>query len=74
MKSRTLGGLSTGGRRSTSASAYSACSRARPAAGEERLQRLRGELDHPVPLDAARPAALERELLGREHAELHGSV
>ena len=32
------------------------------AAGEERLQRLRGELDHPVAVDATRPAALEREL------------
>ena len=30
MKSRTVGGCSTGGRRSTSASAYSACSRAEP--------------------------------------------
>src|SRR5207302_4114084 len=30
MKSRTAGGCSTGGRRSTSASAYSACSRAEP--------------------------------------------
>src|SRR5437660_2054479 len=30
MKSRTVGGCSTGGRSSTSASAYSACSRAEP--------------------------------------------
>ena len=73
MKSRTAGGCSTGGRRSTSASAYSACSRAVAAAGEERLQRLRGELDHAVALDAPRPAALERELLRREHAELHAA-
>ena len=46
----------------------------RAAAGEERLQRLRGELDHLVALDPAGPAALERELPRREHAELHGSV
>ena len=52
------GGCSTGGRSSTSASGYSACSRAVAAAGEERLQRLRRELDHAVALDAARPAAL----------------
>ena len=30
-----------------------------PAAGEERLQRLCGELDHPVAVDPARPAPLE---------------
>ena len=46
----------------------------RAAAGEERLQRLRGELDHLVALDPPGPAALERELPRREHAELHGSV
>src|SRR5439155_25277183 len=47
-----------------------------PASGEERLQRLRGELDHPVVLDAPRPASLQAEVTGREHAELHsrGSV
>src|SRR5438046_2058650 len=43
------------------------------AAREERLQRLGGELDHPLALDPAGPAShlvLDR----REHAELHGSV
>ena len=44
------------------------------AAGEERLQRLRGELDYAVALDAAGPAALEIVLRRTEHAELHGSV
>ena len=46
------------------------------AAGEERLQRLRGELDDPVAFDPARPAALRSRSLRREHAELHsrGSV
>src|SRR4051812_46274735 len=34
MKSRTVGGRSTGGRRSTSARAYSACSRALPPPGK----------------------------------------
>ena len=46
----------------------------RRAAGEERLQRLRGELDDVAAVDPARPAALELELARREHAELHGSV
>src|SRR5581483_4847553 len=46
----------------------------RPASGEERLQRLRRELDDAVALDAPRPPALERQLLRREHAQLHGSV
>ena len=46
----------------------------RAAAREERLERLRGELDDPVAVDAPGPAALERELLRREHAEPHGSV
>src|SRR5207237_8177274 len=43
------------------------------AAGEERLERLGGELDHAVAFDPAGPAShlvLDR----REHAELHGSV
>src|SRR5712691_2606178 len=42
-----------------------------PAAGEERLERLRGELDDAVVLDAPRPAALELVVGWREHAELH---
>ena len=42
------------------------------AAGEERLERLRGELDHAVALDPPGPAA---DLLPHrsEHAQLHGS-
>ena len=45
------------------------------AAGEERLQRLRGELDDGVALDDPRPAALELQILRREHAKFHhGSV
>ncbi len=43
------------------------------AAGEERLQRLRGELHDAVPLDAAGPAALEVAVFRREHAEPHAS-
>ena len=43
-----------------------------PAAGEERLERLRRELDHPVAVDPAWPAALELPVLRPEHAELHG--
>ena len=43
----------------------------RAAAGEERLERLRRELDHAVAFDAPGPASLERELLRSEHAELH---
>src|SRR5579862_4348362 len=42
------------------------------AAGEEGLQRLRGELDDAVALDRARPAAFEVAVLRAEHAELHG--
>ena len=42
------------------------------AAGEERLQRLRRELDHAVALDPARPPP-DLVLDRREHAELHGS-
>src|SRR5262249_33836117 len=46
------------------------------AAGEERLQRLRGELDDAVVLDAPGPAARQIAVARREHAELHwrGSV
>ena len=44
------------------------------AAGEERLQRLRGELNDGVAVDPAGPAALELELDRREHAQPHGSV
>jgi len=44
------------------------------AASEERLERLRRELNHAVTFNAPGPASLERELPGREHAELHGSV
>jgi hypothetical protein len=43
----------------------------RATAGEEGLQRLRGELDDAVAVDAPGPAAFERQLLRREHAELH---
>ena len=43
------------------------------AAGEERLERLRRELDHAVALDPAWPSPLEVELLRAEHAELHGA-
>jgi hypothetical protein len=39
------------------------------AAAEERLKRLRSELDHAVALDPARPAAFEVTILRREHAE-----
>ena len=49
--------------------AYSACSRA-AAAGEERLQRLRGELDNAVALDPPGPAALALAARG-EHAKPH---
>src|SRR6266511_455957 len=47
-----------------------------PAAGEERLQRLRRELVDDAVLDQPRPAALEREVARCEHAEPHryGSV
>ena len=46
------------------------------AAAEERLQRLRRQLHDDVAVDPSRPAALEREIRRREHAELHspGSV
>ena len=44
------------------------------AAGEERLQRLRGELDDAIAVDPSGPAALEVGLPGTEHAESHGSV
>src|SRR5487761_1559585 len=48
----------------------------KPAAAEERLQRLRRQLDDAVAVDPTRPAALERKVCRREHAELHysGSV
>ena len=39
--------------------------------GEEVLQRLRGEMDDPVTVDAADPAALQRLVVGVEHAEAH---
>ena len=42
-----------------------------PTAGEEGLERLRGELDDALALDAPRPAALEVVVGWREHAELH---
>jgi len=38
------------------------------AAGEERLERLRRELDHGVALDDPRPATLELQILRSEHA------
>src|SRR5438105_3132251 len=41
------------------------------AAREEGLERLRGELDHDVALEHARPAALQAVPLRAEHAELH---
>ena len=41
------------------------------AAAEERLQRLRRELDDPIAVDPPGPAALERRFRRREHAELH---
>ncbi len=44
------------------------------AAAEERLEGLRGELDHALALDPCRPTALEVAVLRAEHAELHGSV
>src|SRR5581483_1916366 len=46
------------------------------AAGEERLQRLRGELHDAAVLDSSRPAAREIAVPRREHAEPHarGSV
>src|SRR5690348_10647017 len=46
------------------------------AAGEERLQRLGGELDHAVAVELPGPAALEVPVSRSEHAELHqpGSV
>ena len=44
------------------------------AAREERLQRLRRELDDPVAVDAPGPSPLEIGLLRAEHAESHGSV
>ena len=44
-----------------------------PAAGEERLQGLRGQLDHPLAVEPSRPAALEEGLLRAEHAQLHRS-
>ena len=45
---------------------------ARAAADEEeRLQRLRGEVEHPVVLDAADPPAVERVVVRVEHAEAH---
>ena len=43
-----------------------------PAAGEERLERLGGELDDLVAVDPAGPAALEIHPLRAEHAEPHG--
>src|SRR5581483_5842947 len=43
------------------------------AAGEERLQRLRRQLDDPVALDPPGPPPFEVELLRREHAELHAA-
>src|SRR5262249_13160044 len=47
----------------------------RAAAREERLQRLRCQVDDAVPVDAADPAALHRVSEGMEHAETHyGSV
>ena len=42
-----------------------------PAAGEERLECLRRELDHRVTLDDPGPPALERQLARREHAQPH---
>jgi hypothetical protein len=42
--------------------------------GEERLQRLGGEMDHVVAVKATDPAALHRMGQRMEHAELHGSV
>ena len=47
----------------------------RAAAREERLQRLRGEVDHPVAVDSSDPAPLQRVVDRMEHAEPHyGSV
>ncbi len=63
MKSRTLGGCDNRrpqvdvGERVLGVLARIA------ATGEERLQRLGRQLDDPVALDPAGPAALERELL-----------
>ena len=42
----------------------------RQAADEERLERLRRELDDAVALDASGPASLEVGALGAEHAQL----
>src|SRR5439155_4931179 len=46
----------------------------RAATGEERLQRLRRELDDRVALDDARPAALELQVARSEHAESHDAL
>ena len=40
-----------------------------PAAREEGLERLRGELDDAVAVDSARPTAAQALALGAEHAE-----
>ena len=41
------------------------------AAEEERLQRLRREVEYPVTVDAADPAPLHRVVVRVEHAEAH---
>ncbi len=42
-----------------------------PAPGEERLQRLRGELDDTIAVDPADPPALHGVAEGMKHAEAH---
>ena len=41
-------------------------------AQEQRLQRLGGEVEDAVTVDAADPSALERLVDWMEHADLHG--
>ena len=56
---RTLGGCSTGGEQVDLGERVLGVLARAAAAGEERLQRLRGELDDAVAVDPPGPAALE---------------
>ena len=72
-KTRIAGGRSTGASSRTPASGILGMLARRASAREERLQRLRGEMDDAVAVDASDPAALERVFERVEHAEPQAS-
>ena len=70
-KSRTVGGYCTGTSRVTSASGYSACSRAPPPPRKNDCSVCAARWSIRSSVDAADPPAVERVVVRVEHAEAH---